>query len=409
MRRFLISIPILILLTLGLIVLVMQPPMGDLMYLGLLLAITGIGSGLIGFLAHRSGIWQRFRRLNVALVMGYILAAGLTLLNVWVSARMMFINDHDFKLASLLLVFAGAVSVSFGFFLSDSITARLKGIVGAARELSGGDFAARVPVSGTDEVAELAEAFNQMAANLEEAEAAKQVLETARRDLVAWASHDLRTPLTSLRAMLAAISEGVVDDQETIERYMRLSQLEVSRMSDLINDLFELAQLDVGHLTLERENSSLADLVSDTLETMRARAEAKEIRLVGEVDRKVDPVWMASDKISRVLHNLLENAIRHTPVGGEVSLKAERSGDQVCISVRDTGEGVPAEAIPHVFERFFRAEQSRSRAGYDAGGTGLGLAIAKGLVEAHNGRIWLESEVGKGAVFSFVLPRQKTA
>lgn len=409
MRRFLISIPILILLTLALIVLVMQPPMGDLMYLGLLLAITGLGSGVIGFLAHRLGIWQRFGRLKIALAMGYLLAAGLTLLNVWVSARMMFINEHDFKLASLLLVFAGAVSVSFGFFLSDSITERLKGIVSAARELSGGDFAVRVPVSGTDEVAELADAFNNMAANLAEAEAAQQALENARKDLVAWASHDLRTPLTSLRAMLSAVSEGVVDDQETIDRYMRLSQSEVSRMSDLINDLFELVQLDVGHLALEREKSSLSDLISDTLETMRARAESKEIQLIGEVDKEVDPVWMASDKISRVLHNLLENAIRHTPQGGEVSLKAERSGNQICISVRDTGEGVPAEAIPHVFERFFRAEESRSRAGYDAGGTGLGLAIAKGLVEAHNGRIWLESEQGKGAVFSFVVPREKVA
>lgn len=405
MRRFLLSIPILILVTLGLIVLVMQPPMGDLMYLALLLAITGLGSGLIAYLAHRYGIWRRFRRLNMALAAGYILAAALTLLNVWVSARLMFINEHDFKLASLLLMFAGAVSVSFGFFLSDSITDRLKSIVGAARHLSQSDFSTRVPVTGTDEVAELAAAFNNMAENLEEAEQAEKALDNARRDLVAWASHDLRTPLTSLRAILDALSEGVVTDDDTVDRYLRLGQGEVFRMSNLIDDLYELAQLDVGHLAIEREPSSLSDLISDTLETMRARAEAKGLQLHGKVTAELDPVWMASDKISRVLHNLLENAIRHTPKGGTVNVNADRQGDQVCISVTDSGEGIPPEALPHVFERFFRAEQSRTRAGYDAGGTGLGLAIARGLVEAHGGRIWVESQLGAGTEFSFSLPR----
>jgi signal transduction histidine kinase len=396
-------------LTVALVIAVMRPPLNDLMYLGLLFALTGGGSGLIGFVSHQLGWWRRFRSLGQTLTLGYVVAAALTLLNVWLTARMMFINEHDLTLAGLLLVFAGGISVSFGYFISASITHTLRQMARAAERISEGDFSTRVQVPGQDEVAQLAQTFNSMAARLQQADADQRALEAARRDLVAWASHDLRTPLASLRAMLDALADGVVSDPETVTRYLGQSQHEVGRMSALIDDLFELAQLDTGSLVLRPEQSALTDLLSDTLEGFTARALARNVTLMGEVRPGVDPVWMAPDKIGRVLRNLVENAIRHTPAGGRIELRAEPRPGEVVVTVRDTGEGIAAADLPRVFDRFYRGDAARTREQAGAGqlstGAGLGLAIARGLVEAHGGRIWAESAPGQGTTMRFTLPR----
>jgi signal transduction histidine kinase len=406
-------------LTVALVIAVMRPPLNDLMSLALLFGITGGGSAVIGFISHQLGWWRRFRSVGQTLTLGYIVAAGLTLLNVLLTARMMFINAHDLTLAGLLLVFAGGISVSFGYFLSTSISQALAEVARAAERLSEGEFSARAQVAGRDEVAELARAFNAMAARLEQADTDQRALDTARRDLVAWASHDLRTPLASLRAMLDALADGVVTDPDTVARYLQQSQSEISRMSALINDLFELAQMDAGHLVLRGEPSSLSDLISDTLEGFTARALARQVQLSGSVDPHVDPVWMAPDKISRVLRNLVENAIRHTPPGGQIEVRAvpgsgsaagSASGSAVVVTVQDSGEGIPSADLPRVFDRFYRGDAARSRGqareGLLSGGAGLGLAIAKGLVEAHGGQIGLASIVGQGTTVTFTLPRK---
>jgi signal transduction histidine kinase len=400
-------------LTVAMVVAVMRPPLNDVMSLTLLFAITGSGSAIIGFVSHQLGWWRRFRHLGQTLTLGYIIAAGLTLLNVWLTARMMFINEHDLTLAGLLLLFAGGISVSFGYFLSTSITHKLAELVHASQHVSQGDFAVRVVPAGRDEVAQLAEAFNAMAARLERADADARALEAARRDLVAWASHDLRTPLASLRAMLDALADGVVTDPETVARYVQQSQTETARMSALIDDLFELAQIDAGSLVLRCEPSSMADLISDTLEAFSARATARQVRLSGTVADGLDPVWMAPEKISRVLSNLVENAIRHTPAGGAIEVQAGLEAENVRVSVRDTGEGIPPEDLPRVFERFYRGDVARTRAQTapeprrSSAGAGLGLAIARAVVEAHGGRIWAESKPGEGTRMEFVLPRVK--
>ncbi len=404
-------------LTVALVVAVMRPPFNDLMSLAVLFGITGFGSAVIGFVSHQLGWWRRFGSVSQTLTIGYIVAAGLTLLNVLLTARMMFINAHDLTLASLLLVFAGGISVSFGYFLSTSITQALDEVARAAERLSEGEFSARVQVAGHDEVAELARAFNAMAARLQQADADQRALDAARRDLVAWASHDLRTPLASLRAMLDALADGVVSDPDTVARYLQQSQSEISRMSMLIDDLFELAQMDAGHLVLRGEPSSLSDLISDTLEGFSARALARQVRLSGAVAPQVDPVWMAPDKISRVLRNLVENAIRHTPAGGQIEVQAKPvagpAGGGVTVTVHDTGEGIPPDDLPRVFDRFYRGDAARSRGlpeeGLLSGGAGLGLAIAKGLVEAHGGQISIDSHLGQGTTVTFTLPRQPAA
>jgi signal transduction histidine kinase len=394
-------------LTVILIVVVMQPPLSDLVYLSVLLGLTGLSSGLVGYVSYRLGWWRRLNSLKTTLTLGYVLAALLTLFNVWLTARLMFINDHDLVLASLLLLFAGGISVSFGYFLSSSITHALDKLARGAERLSEGDYAIRVPERGEDEVARVARAFNAMVARLEQVNEAERALEEARRNLVAWASHDLRTPLASLRAMIDAVADGVVTDPETIDRYLRQSQHELNRMNTLIDDLFELAQLDAGRLELFCENSSLADLISDTLEGFTVRAKAKGVDLTGWVSPEVDPVWMAPDKISRVLQNLVENAIRHTPPGGKIRMEADVENGAILVRVQDTGEGIRREDRPHIFDRFYRGEKSRSRDGFARGGAGLGLAIAEGLVEAHGGLIWVESPPDEGTTMCFTLPQLK--
>lgn len=398
-----------LLVTLILIVLIMSPPAGDLLYLALFLAGTGAISAVIGVVFQRLGWWQAMPSLRHALTAGYVIAAGLTLLNVWITAELMFVNPHDLALAVLLLVFAGAVAVAFGYYLSGAITEALSDVAGAARRISGGDFSTRIELTGSDEVAQLAGAFNLMASELERAAAEADALDEARRNLVAWASHDLRTPLASLRAMIDALADGVVSDPATVDRYLKQSQAEIARMSTLIDDLFQLAQIDAAQLELDCEPGSLSDLISDTLSAFSAQAKAQQVTLQGTVSPAVDPVWMASDKVSRVLYNLLGNALRYTPPGGRVTLEAIPEGDAVRVTVTDTGAGIDPADLPYIFDRFFRGEKSRSRGGYEAGGAGLGLAIAKGMVEAHGGRIWAESEPGECTAIHFTLPRRTSS
>ena len=399
--QFLIGILAALALTLALTALIMRPPWNELTSLGAILALTALGSGALGFLVHRLGWWRRPPSLKLSLSLGYLLAALLTILNVWVGAQLMFISEHDLALAGMLLLFASGISVSFGYLISSGLVQALGDIVQASEQLSKGDLTARVPAGGKDEVARLAASFNQMAARLEAAAQEARRMEAARRDFVAGASHDLRTPLASLRAMIEALAEGVVVDPETVQRYLRQSQAEILRLSRLTDDLFQLAQLDAGHFAMQYEPASLSDLVSDSLGSLLPRAAAKGLTISGWVDPQVGLVWMAPLQVGRVLHNLLDNALRHTPEGGTIAVRAAPADGAVVISVQDSGEGISAEDLPRVFERFYRGEQSRSRS---AGGSGLGLAIAKGLVEAHGGEIWADSGPGSGACFRFSLP-----
>jgi signal transduction histidine kinase len=281
----------------------------------------------------------------------------------------------------------------------------VRDLAASAGRIREGDFSARVDARGRDEVARLAGAFNEMAARLEQSAAEAAALDEARRNLVAWASHDLRTPLASLRAMIDALADGVVGDPATESRYLSQCQAEIRRMSALIDDLFVLAQLDAGHAALSFEPGSLSDLISDTLAAFAARAESRRVALGGSVGPGVDPVWMAPDKISRVLHNLLDNALRHTPEGGRIEVTAACDGARVSVGMCDSGTGIAPDDLPHVFDSFYRGEKSRSRSGYESGGAGLGLTIARRLVEAHGGAIWAESAPGQGTAIRFTLPR----
>ena len=384
----------------------MNPSLEDLLALMGILSLTSLGSAALGFGLYKIGLWRQMPRIQDTLITGYVLAAGLMLFNVWVTARLMFINQHDLILSTILLFFAGGISIIFGVFLSKTISSELEDLRDSAQQLSQGDFSVRVDVEGRDEIAQLAAAFNQMAARLERSAEKEQALEDARRNLVAWASHDLRTPLTSLRVMIDALCDGVVADPDTVSRYLQQSQAEVARMSKLIDDLFELTQLDVGHLELNYESIDLADLISDTLESFAAQAKALSLELEGSVGDKVDLVRADPEKLSRILDNLLSNALRYTPPGGKIILSAEDGEEKTIVEVKDTGTGIDPDHISRIFDPFYRGDKSRTRDDAGQGGVGLGLAIAKGLVEAQGGKIRVVSQPGKGTAFQFSIPKQ---
>jgi signal transduction histidine kinase len=381
----------------------MSPPRNELGLMALFLSITAFVSALIGYAAYRLGWINLSPTLRRTLLGGYALASILTFFNVWFSAQLMFASEHDLLLAIVLLVFASGIAMILGYFLSSTITERIHLLKGAAEKLAKGELKARVPVSGRDEVSALASAFNQMAEQLQVADQKQRELESLRRDLIAWVSHDLQTPLTSMRAILEALSDGVVDEPEMVKRYLLTAQRDVMSLSALIDDLFQMSQLDTGGFPLHRAPSSLNDLVSDTLESFSQLAKQQEITLEGQVESDVDPVFMDTQAIGRVLNNLISNALRHTPPNGRVSVWVRRGSLGVDVTVSDTGEGIRPQDIPHIFDRFYRGDESRSRH-RGIGGAGLGLAIARGIVQAHEGNIQVQSERGKGTQFTFHIP-----
>jgi signal transduction histidine kinase len=403
LTRLVLGIVLIVIVSLAFFNMLMAPPTNELGLMALFLGITAFASALVGYGAYRFGWVHLSPTLRWTLLGGYALASILTFFNVWFSAQLMFASQHDLLLAIVLLVFAGGIAMILGYFLSSTITERINQLKGAAQKLAEGELQTRVPVSGRDEVSALATTFNQMAEQLQAADQKQRELETLRRDLIAWVGHDLQTPLASMRAILEALSDGVVEEPEMVKRYLLTAQRDVMSLSALIDDLFQMSQLDTGGFPLNRADVSLSDLLSDTLESFSHLAMQQSIKLEGQVEAKVDPVFMDTQAIGRVLNNLISNALRHTPAGGEINVHARRTGSGVEVTVLDTGEGIPPQDIPHIFERFYRGDASRSR-NRGTGGAGLGLAIARGIIQAHGGDIQVESRVGQGTRFTFHIP-----
>lgn len=380
----------------------LRAPLADLQFLAQIFVVSEIVSLGLGWVAYRLSARLRLANVQVKIALTFALGLVVTLINVLFGSLAMFLSAHDSGLLIVLLFFATLVALGFGQLMSRSITGNLEHLARTAEKISAGEWHTRAQVTSGDEVEMVADAFNRMVQRLNEAQAREKELEHARRSLVAAVSHDLRTPLTSLRAMIEAINDGVVTDEASVRRYLTLAQLEIQNLSHLVDDLFELTQLDVGAQPWIKEPGSLRDLISDTLETLRVQAQAKDIRLSGAVDASIDPVPMNALKIQRVLSNLVQNALHHTPAGGSIAVNARQIDHRVQVEIVDTGEGIAASDLPHIFEPFYRGEKSRARNG---GGAGLGLAIARGIVQAHGGEIGVTSQPGIGSRFYFTLPK----
>jgi signal transduction histidine kinase len=382
----------------------LRAPFDDLQFLAQIFVVSEVLSLTLSWATYRFSLRLGLASVQLKIALTFALGLGVTLLNILFVSVPMFISAHDSNLLVVLLFFATLVALGFGQLMSRSITGNLEHLARTAEQISHGDRARRAQVQSGDEVERVAEAFNGMMQRLDEMQAREKDLEQTRRSLVAAASHDLRTPLTSLRAMIEAINDGVVTDEMAVRRYLVLMQQEIQNLSHLVDDLFELTQLDAGALNWTKEPASLHDLISDTLESMHAQAAAKRVELCGAVEPTIDPVLMNSPKIQRVLSNLVQNALRHTSAGGQISVSAQLCKDDRCVQIEiaDSGEGIAPEDLPHIFEAFYRGEKSRARAG---GGAGLGLTIARGIVEAHGGTIEVFSQPGLGSQFRFTLPR----
>ena len=380
-------------------------PTADLPVVALLLAVAGGGGGLLALLLVRPAVLGRLGGMRAQLV-GTGLVGSLLLLGMMLAgAQAMFLSGHDLSLLLTMLVFAAALSVGFNLLCARPLADRIERVRAGTARIAAGDLGSEVPVEGHDEVAGLAEDFNRMARALDAASEREREMEKTRRDLIASVSHDLRTPLASTRALIEAVADGVAEDPQTEKRYLSSARRELAHLSRLVDDLFELARIDAGVLQLTLEEASLHDMISDTISSFQPQADNRNVRLVGEVSSGVDPVLMNPPKLQRVLHNLVSNALRHTPADGTVALRATPQGEEVRVEVTDTGEGIAPEDLPRVFERSFRAERSRNRGADDDPGAGLGLAIARGLIEAHGGTMDAESVPGRGSRFGFTLRR----
>lgn len=277
-------------------------------------------------------------------------------------------------------------------FLSRRIVAPIRTLTDASQNIASGQYDQRVQVRGSDEIAQLATRFNQMAAQLEE-------VESMRRQLIGDVTHELRTPLTSIKGYMEGLVDGVLpSNAETFDQIHR----EAERLSRLVDDLQELSRVESGAYSLDFRPVAVSDLVQTTIKRLTPQATAKRIQIRSSLPAGLPAVRADDDRVTQVLVNLVANAIQYTPQAGDVLISAARHGDEIRISVKDSGIGIPAEHISNLFTRFYRVDKSRSRNA--GGGSGIGLAIAKHLVEAHGGRVWAESPGdGQGSTFTFSL------
>jgi signal transduction histidine kinase len=368
------------------------------------------GAALAGGLA--TGLLRWLRRSSlVALVavagLAPVVAAGI---GVAGASSAMFISRHDLHVLWVVLVAAGTVGLVMALVLGRSVAVAGRSLEAMARRLADEGAGARLgpspgsqtPSASPSELASLGAELELASARLADAREQAAALERSRRELVAWVSHDLRTPLAGIRAMVEALEDGVVDDPATVERYHRTMRREADRLAGLVDDLFELSRIQAGALALDLERIALDELVSDALASASIAAVAKGIDLRGAVGEPPPVVELSTPEMARVVRNLLDNAIRHTQPGRTVWIEAgiDASGTAAELSVLDACGGIPDAAIAHVFDLAYRGDSARTPG---QGRAGLGLAVARGLVEAHHGHISVRNE-GEGCRFTVRLP-----
>ncbi len=287
------------------------------------------------------------------------------------------------------------IAVSLALVISSSVARPLNRMSRAARRMAGGDYRQRVRVEGPREVRTLAVSFNEMAGQVA---AAQQ----AQRDFLANVSHDLRTPLTSIQGFSQAIVEGVAADPGSAQHAAQIIQDEAARMHRMVELLLDLARLEAGQLDMQSRAIALSELLHGIGDSLSVKAQQKGLQLDLDVPRGLPRIAGDGDRLAQVFTNLLDNAIKHTPAGGQIALRAADQADGVTVSVQDTGDGIPAADLPRIFERFYQVDKSRQRD--RRSGMGLGLAIARQIIEAHGGTIQAASTPGQGTTFTVWLP-----
>jgi signal transduction histidine kinase len=383
----------------------LTPPRRDLVELGVYLAVSGaitvaIGWLLIRLFEGRFGLTLLSRFALVTLVGNAVLVA-----NIVVLARLMFIStDHDLQVLLATVAFSTVIAVCFTTWVASQAIARIANVNQGIRDLAAGNLSITTDVSGHDEVATLAEDVQALARRLTEARDERLALDAERRELTAAISHDLRTPLSTIRAMVDALEDGVVSEPVEMKRYFVTIRRDVERLNRMIDDLFDLAQMDAGAMRLRRQSITVHEVVSEVVDAMRARAERADVAIELSIQDELPAAMLDGDRLERAIANLLRNALEHTPSGGRVHVLVSGDGAHASVEISDTGEGIAEADLPNIWTRFYRAERSRARAGDASDGAGLGLAITKGIVELHGGQVQVRSRPGAGSVFTVVLP-----
>jgi signal transduction histidine kinase len=359
----------------------------------LVAAISAVGLALAHWVAMGRSRWALRSHFGVVIA----IAVGVILATVLAAAELMFVSNHDALMISAIVVAAALVALRAAQVASAGVVREVGSIRDELRAVGAGGREPRVRAASAAELADLAEAANTMIEQLAEEERRRDAADSARRNLVAAISHDLRTPMAALRLMVEAIEDDLVDE-DTLRNYLRRMRTHVAALGSMVDDLFELSRLEAGDLQWSIGRVEVAALVDETVAAMQVEAEANGVSVAAErlppaLEARADP-----EKLQRVLFNLIRNAIRHTPADGSVTVRAEPAGDWVEIEVADTGAGIPAGQRERVFDPFVRGEEARSQ-----GGAGLGLAISRAIVEAHQGRIWLADREA-GTSVRFVIP-----
>lgn len=359
-------------------------------------AATGAAVGTIALLGR-----VRQRHLRVQLVVVALVGVAATAAGVGVAARAMFLSAHDLAVLGVVLVLSASVGVSaawiLGWRMGDSLDA-----LGERIDALAGDHIPSPPAGlATAEVQRLSEVLASTHQQLVDARQRASRLESSRRELVAWVSHDLRSPIGAVRAMTEALEDGVVCEPADVAAYHRAIGQEAQRLTRLVDDLFELSRIEAGAPANDVPFVPLHELVADVMDAAVVRADARGITLHADVDGLGPELVVAAD-VRRALDNVVDNAIRHTPSGGSVTATARTDGTGLEVVVWDQCGGIPASDLDRVFDVAFRGDDSRSR---DTGGGGLGLAIARGLVEARAGGISVRNRA-PGCEFTVRLPAE---
>jgi signal transduction histidine kinase len=356
---------------------------------------TVVAAAVAQPLLARSSIWWRLIAIAATAVV-------VSLANLAVLTRLMFVEPHDAAQVRVLLLYSMGTGVGVALALARSSQAALRRVVATARRLGEGDLAARVgSLRAEPELELMAATLDDMAGKLERSLEKERAIEAMRRDLFTAVSHDLRTPLSSLKAMLEAIGDNVVEDVEGIRRYTAHMRGAVDSLVALVDDLFELVQVEAGALAADPMKSSLAEVVRSALKSCEIQALEKGTKI--EVDVRGAEQTLCASRLVRVFQNLLQNAIAHTPAAGTVRLWGRASDGRLFVSVSDTGAGLDGRHLQRVFEPFYRADPARQ-----GSGSGLGLALAKKIVESLGGSIAVESQLGRGTTFRMSLPSAPT-
>jgi signal transduction histidine kinase len=334
---------------------------------------------------------------QLALVVAIAIAP--VLIALLVVAWLMVVSGHEAALTGAIVIAAGALAFLGSRLIAAGILRDVAAIRDGLAAVGRGDRDVVIHTDARDELAQLAAAASAMIGELRVQEAARDQSDSARRDLVAAVSHDLRTPITSLSLLAEAVGDDIVDG-EVRRGYLDRMRTHIDALSALIDDLFELSRLEAGDISWSLEQVPLSELVGETIEAMRLDAEAKGVDVVAQVPDELLPACANPEKLQRVLFNLIQNAIRHTPADGSVVVRAESGETGIEVEVSDTGDGIAPEERDHVFTAFYRGGARSARTGE---GAGLGLAISRAIVEAHGGRIWL-AESPSGARVRFSLP-----